>query len=230
MRRALLAVIAAAACGDEVPVSADADSARLCVGVMPEVVKFSPAVATRTLSVGVRNCGSAPLVIASAKLSPLGEPFALRDTATFPLTLGPAETHEIPVFRTFADPQRETELLIATSAVLLVRVPIQSFDHLSPCPYPIITLRDGDTTAVHVGLALSARDSFSVRGTITSYSWSAARPSGVSRSPRFDPDPRDPNPTFIADVPGTYAISLQAVDTWGESGCPRVTTLVHVTP
>lgn len=88
------------------------------------------------------------------------------------------------------------------------------------CPTPVILVKEGEEVRPQVVIHLHGEQSLASTGLITSYKWSVEQP--ANNTAQFVPDNRNPTPTHMVDVSGTYRYCLDVCDAQrcsNEPGC-----------
>ena len=120
-------------------------------------------------------------------------------------------------------------LRVETNAyVSPVDVPLTGYGLISDCPIAAPRVVEGEEVTPQTTLHLRGDESLSSCGPIDRYQWTATQPSGAAAS--FLPSPTFGNPTFPADVAGTYEFCLTVWDTCGLAACEPACTEVVVVP
>lgn len=95
------------------------------------------------------------------------------------------------------------------------------------CPFPKISVAEGDEVLPQTRLGLDGTQSVPCFGTIEGYEWRVERPEGSTSV--FTPSAYVASPTFEVDVVGVYRFSLAVADAAGPSPCAPATYEVTVT-
>ncbi len=98
----------------------------------------------------------------------------------------------------------------------------------SDCPVPVINIVEGEEVIPQTELHLYGEQSFSPNGDIVEWTWSVKQPVGSASV--FQPNAKQPNVTFTANVAGTYVFFLEVRDSAGKVSCQPAQKKVVVIP
>ena len=96
------------------------------------------------------------------------------------------------------------------------------------CPIAVITVQEGAQVIPQTLLHLVGDQSSSPLGEVTKWVWKVEQPEGSVAT--FSPSANFSNPTFLANVAGSYLFSLEVEDAWGTPGCEPAFAEVIVIP
>ena len=213
-----------------------------CLAVNPKTVNFGAKGVgmLSVLPVELTSCGTSPLEIYSIGLDPeeTSPDFAL-DLTTLPgLEAGGEVTAEAPLIipinqkvemnvRFVPDvenPKDDTNQPIPDQGYIiienntfdeLVKVKIQGIGVDIDCPQAVIVIDEGEEVIPQTVLHLQGDQSFAPAGPVAKWEWSVEQPIGSQSL--FVPSATFPNPTFEANVAGSYLFKLTV---WDENGTP----------
>jgi hypothetical protein len=94
------------------------------------------------------------------------------------------------------------------------------------CPTALIQVEEGDAVLVQTLLHLSAAESIAVEGAVSAFEWSVLQPDGSVSL--FTPNATKPDPTFEANVAGSYVFNLDVWDDKGVKSCETATYSIAV--
>ena len=214
-----------------------------CVRVNPTRVDFGGKIVGQLseIMLEVQSCGDVDLIISNIDV--VDDPSGVFDIdksriAATPITLAPDASVMVPV--TYfpsalavlgGDGQFVRDigkLRIQSNAFLPdFDVDLSGFGTDGRCPTAVINVAQGDEVLPQTRLQLDAINSTASAGAVTAWQWSVVQPSG-SQS-RFVPSEFVRNPTFEANVVGTYTFKLKVFDAMGTESCSDAEYTVNVT-
>jgi len=223
-----------------VPLSANAHGP--CIAVNPTKVDFGGKLvgSQSTSTVDILSCGDEALEIEALSIvDDAGGVFSV-DTAAAgatPVALQPGQSLSLPVtytptaaalFDGGGNPIKDTAALrIETDALLpVVEVQLRGFGTTSDCPTAVIIVNEGEEVIPQTLLHLVGSQSFG-NAAIGSYQWTVEQPVGSASV--FLPSAQAPDPTFEANVVGTYVFHLTVTDIEGMDACEVASYVVTVT-
>jgi hypothetical protein len=202
------------------------------------------------LPVIVRNCGNSPLEITNIGLSEdTNENFIMSydnlSTGSAPVDGAPLMigVNGIETFGVMYTPSEESQInpetgtFFTDNGTLLIgnnsyesdlQMPLSGFGVTDICPKGVIEVLEGDSVIPQTTLHLKGDGSYAPAGQITDYYWEVDQPKG-SKSV-FVPSSTWPNPTFQANVAGSYEFSLEVTDQLGTASCEITYYTVVVIP
>ena len=120
-------------------------------------------------------------------------------------------------------------LLLRTNAYQQeITVPLVGVGVISACPIAVADVLEGEEVPPQTSLHLRGAQSMSSCGPIDRFEWTVSQPEGAASV--FLPSPTFGNPTFPADVAGTYEFCLHVWDTCGVRSCEADCAEVVVVP
>ncbi|TNF29665.1 MAG: choice-of-anchor D domain-containing protein [Deltaproteobacteria bacterium] len=222
-----------------VPLSANAHGP--CIAINPSRVDFGGKVvgSQSTSTVDILSCGDAPLVVSALSVVDDAGGVFSADTAALgatPLTVAPGQSLTVPVtyapsaaalFDDLGTPIADYAALRIESNALLPRLEVQlrGFGTVTDCPTAAIIVPEGEEVIPQTKLHLVGSQSFGTMP-IASYQWTVEQPVGSASV--FLPSAAAPDPTFEANVVGTYVFHLTVTDIEGTEGCQQATYVVTV--
>jgi hypothetical protein len=105
---------------------------------------------------------------------------------------------------------------------------VKGFGVLKECPTAIIKVKQGEEVIPQTNLELTGSQSFAANGTIAKYEWTVKQPPGSASV--FVPSAFAPDPTFEANVAGTYTFKLRVWDQENTASCTDAEYEVAVNP
>lgn len=229
-----------------------------CIAVNPRRVDFGGKLIGRpaTVSVQITSCGDQPLSLNEIALSldsdgdyslaletlpgvtgggqvgsigPADPPVVLQpnQTGTFqvvyvPDELSPLDGNGQPI-------PDLAEISIKSNAFIAdLRVEVRGFGVAVECPTAVISVQEGEEVIPQTKLHLIGSQSYPATGSIQSYRWEVQQPVGSQSV--FLPSALAPDPTFEANVAGTYVFRLTVTDSSGTDSCVPAEATVFVNP
>ncbi|MGM0577111.1 MAG: choice-of-anchor D domain-containing protein [Myxococcota bacterium] len=228
-----------------------------CISVQPKKVDFGGKLVGEpaTVDVEVTSCGEEPLQIQGLALSDessgafsldlgslpgvgdgVGAIVEGQDTpveldvnqsATFQVIFVP---DEINALDEGGQPIPDLgEIRIVSDAIQSeVDVEVRGFGVEVDCPTAVIVVEEGEEVIPQTKLHLVGSQSYAVSGDVAQYEWSVQQPVGSQSV--FLPSASAPDPTFEANVAGTYVFELRVWDDNGEESCVSAQYTVFVNP
>ncbi|MCB9736360.1 MAG: choice-of-anchor D domain-containing protein [Deltaproteobacteria bacterium] len=227
-----------------------------CISVNPKKVDFGGKLVGRTarIEVEVTSCGDQPLSISelvltsetSANFGLSLDGFVAGSTGTNqlgqsdpPVVLQPnqSKTFQVTYTPDQISPLGSDDRPIPDTGVLRIRsnsfqsvldVEVRGFGVEVECPTAVIAVQEGEEVIPQTKLHLIGSQSYAATGTIDRYQWEVRQPAGSQSV--FLPSATAADPTFEANVAGTYIFRLTVVDSSGTESCVPAETTVLVNP
>ena len=227
-----------------------------CISVNPKTLNFGGKVIGQlsVLPVEIQSCGSSPLVITGIKLAEdsstdfsldfesLGEygvDVSTGPTGDNPLTIPINQDVELNVrFVPDAEnPKDENGQPIPDIGTILVSnntfdaelpVTVQGIGVDVNCPVAVIYIQEGEQVIPQTNLHLFGDQSYSPAGAIKKWEWSVEQPLGSQSV--FLPSANFPDPTFEANVAGSFLFQLTVLDENDTPSCVPAEAQVVVIP
>ncbi len=221
-----------------------ANSQAPCVVVNPTRVDFGGKVVGQsgTIAVELSSCGTAPVTVDELMISGVhADWYAVRVGEELPVTLGVNETLTVDVVFTpqasdldepWVDgqpPYREAILTLHNDSFIdQVDVELRGFGVEFACPQAVAHVLEGEEVTPQTTLHLVGSQSFSSEfsGEPLAYRWTVQQP--VGSASLFLPSATVADPTFEANVVGTYVFRLEVTDGGGTVSCVVAETTVVV--
>ncbi|MGM0577580.1 MAG: choice-of-anchor D domain-containing protein [Myxococcota bacterium] len=228
-----------------------------CISINPKKVDFGGKLIGKpaTVDVEILSCGEEPLHVEEIKLGEesstdfslnLGSLPGVEDgvgaivkdqdtaveldvneAATFQVTYVPDEINELD-----DDGQPIPDLgeihIVSDALVSELDVEVRGFGVEVECPTSVIVVQEGEEVIPQTKLHLIGSQSYASSGDIAQYEWSVQQPVGSQSV--FLPSASAPDPTFEANVAGTYVFKLRVWDENGEESCVAAEYTVFVNP
>ncbi len=221
-----------------------------CLLVSPEEIQFppSPAGFTHSRPLKLQNCGETPLTITGLQWSAesaasygIEVEGGVTPSAEAPLVIPPDEDVTVDVLFAPAEPSPvgpdgepiyETGTLVISNDSCLREWPVsvRGYGVEQTCPVAVIDCVEGDEVIPQTVLHLRGGDSFGAGGTgdIRRWEWTVEQPVGSQSV--FVPSNTFPNPTFEANIAGTYTFHLTVWDASDVPSCEVASYIVQVVP
>ena len=175
---------------------------------------LDPALAPGAAQIAV---GDAPVVL------PVGADGVRTFKVTYvPDTVNPVGTDGLPL------PDLGRIEILSNSFAATTLVDVRGFGVATGCPHAEITVAEGEEVVPQTNLHLSSTSSTSPNGAITAWQWTVEQPNGSASV--FLPSGTMPQPTFEANVAGSYIFHLEVWDIAGEKSCNTASYQVLVIP
>ncbi len=214
-----------------------------CVRVNPSRVDFGGKLVGQLseIMLEIESCGDVDLIVSNVDV--VEDPAGVFDidksrVGTLPLTIAPSQKVQVPVtyfpsaLATLgADGQfsRDLGLLRIQSNAYLANfdVDLTGFGTDGSCPTAVINVAQGDEVLPQTVLQLDASGSTASQGAVTAWEWSVVAPQGSTTG--LLPSKYVRNPTFEANIIGTYTFRLKVFDALGTVSCSEAEYVVNVT-
>ena len=233
-----------------------ANSGGPCIALTPKKVDFGgkligkPAAVTVTIT----SCGDVPLEVrgisldedsstdfsldlsalpgvelGTTSLTDTDAPIVLQvnEMATFDVTFVPDEINPLDGN---GQPIPDLGLIHITSSAFISHLEVEAkgFGVEVECPTAVIIVQEGEEVIPQTKLHLIGSQSYAATGSIGKYEWTVEQPVGSQSV--FLPSASAPDPTFEANVAGTYVFRLRVWDQNGEESCVPGEYTVFVNP
>lgn len=242
--------------GKAVPISANVGGP--CLAIEPPQVDFGGKLVGKsaTVEVELRSCGDKPLHISEIGLAAGGSDEFTLALETLPgldgggavteltgdddpVVLAPNATAKLRVVYVPAEvsaidpggqPVRDTATLHLVSDSFYAErdLPVRGFGTDTPCPTAVIGIDEGEEVIPQTTLHLRGSGSVAQAGTIAAWRWEVEQPDGSVSL--LLPAATAANPTFEANVAGTYLFRLVVTDSGGLDSCVPAERTVAVVP
>ncbi|MCB9729215.1 MAG: choice-of-anchor D domain-containing protein [Deltaproteobacteria bacterium] len=191
------------------------------------------------MTVTLRSCGTGPVTVSSLALdAATDEGFSLVDPPALPAVLAPNERLELTVryLPTEQSPIDDAGAALPDVGLLraltdapvpAVEVPLSGVGALEVPPTAVIVIAEGEEVTPQTVLHLSGTQSYGP-APIAAWHWQVDPPEGVA--PAFSPHDGSPEPTFEANVAGTYRFTLTVEDIDGVPSAEAAVAVVQVIP
>ena len=219
-----------------------------CIIVNPKKVDFGGKLVGKSalVTVEITSCGNEALELLQVKLeddsgdfsldlSALGdiitedEPVVLdvNESNTFDVIYVPDEINPLdgngqPI------PDLGLIKLVTNSFLKNVDIEVRGVGVEVECPTAVILVQEGDEVIPQTKLHLAGSQSYAAVGGIENYEWTVNQPVGSLSV--FLPSATSPDPTFQANVAGTYIFHLRVWDQNGDESCVPAEYAVFVNP
>ena len=227
--------------GTTVPLLANAGGP--CITVSPKKIDFGGKAVGKvaTIDVQIVSCGDQPLTVQGLELLASSAPsfaVALDALPPLPAVLGTNEALTIPVqfvplevaaFDDDGQPIPDTGTLRVTTDAYAseTEIGLRGFGVEDVCPVPVIIVSEGEEVIPQTLLHLVGSQSYGSYA-VAKYAWEVEQPVGSTGV--FLPSASAPDPTFEANVAGSYVFRLKVWDAAGTPACYEASTTVLVTP
>jgi hypothetical protein len=223
------------------------------IGVNPVAIEFGPRVVGRqsALQLQLLSRGTEPLSISGIAFDAGSSPDFAVDTTTVtvngepisaanPLVIPPNDFRTLAVYFTpdvindvdevTGQPVKDigTLVILNNSFEDTVAIPVDGYGVLQDCPVGVIVIEEGEEVIPQTNLHLQGDQSYAMVGQIYKWEWRVDQPVGSQSV--FVPSPTFPNPTFEANVAGTYTFYLDVWDEEDTKSCEPATYEVVVIP
>ncbi len=229
-----------------------------CIALNPKSIDFGgKLVGKRALvDVDITSCGDQPLEITQIALRDGSDPsfeLALDGLPTTgaagpPSALGPGDPplvlqpNQTARFQVAYVPEAVSPLgddgqpLTDHGAVVLrsnafvseLDVDVKGFGVAVECPTAVIIVQEGEEVVPQTTLHLIGSQSYAATGQVVDYRWDVSQPVGSASV--MLPSAGQADPTFEANVAGTYVFRLTVVDSAGVPSCKPAEATVFVNP
>jgi len=109
-----------------------------------------------------------------------------------------------------------------------LNVDVRGFGVPVECPTAVIIVQEGEEVIPQTKLHIVGSQSYAATGNIEAYKWEVQQPVGSQSV--FLPSAAAPDPTFEANVAGTYVFRLTVTDSGGVDSCVPAEATVYVNP
>lgn len=229
-----------------------------CIAVNPKKVDFGGKLVGKpaTVTVDITSCGDQPLEINEIVLALDGSPDFSLALETLPGvtsagtvgSIGPADPpvvlqpNQVGTFEVVYIPDEISaldvngqpipdlgEISIKSNAFISeLKVEVRGFGVAVECPTAVIIVQEGEEVIPQTKLHLIGSQSYAATGSIEQYKWEVQQPVGSQSV--FLPSALAPDPSFEANVAGTYVFRLTVTDSSGTDSCVPAEATVFVNP
>ena len=229
-----------------------------CIAVNPKKVDFGGKLVGKpaTVDVEITSCGDQPLEINEVVLTADASPDFTLALETLPGvtasgavgSIGPADPpvvlqpNQTGTFQVVYIPDEINptdgngqpipdlgQISIKSNAFIAeLNVDVRGFGVPVECPTAVIIVQEGEEVIPQTKLHVVGSQSYAATGNIESYRWEVQQPVGSQSV--FLPSAAAPDPTFEANVAGTYVFRLTVTDSGGVDSCVPAEATVYVNP
>ena len=238
------------------PLGLQANQSGPCIALSPKKVDFGGRIVGEpaVIAVTIISCGEEPLEIGAVHLAEGGSPdfsldlgglpgvapgtaslaaplppvvLAPNETATFEVGFVPAGVNPIDATGT---PLFDLGIVHLTTDAFVphVEVELKGFGVEFECPTAVIKVQEGEEVIPQTKPHLIGSESYAAEGPVAKHQWSVDQPIGSMSV--FLPSATAPDPTFEANVAGTYVFRLDVWSETGEASCMPAEYTVFVNP
>jgi hypothetical protein len=230
-------------------IALQANTTSACIQVAPASVQFGAKLVGQkaTRSITITSCSNTPLEVTGititdnptgnfslslASLGPGGAPSStnplvlpLQETATLSVDYVPNQVN--PVIDGVPELDMGTVTITSNAFEAEITLELSAIGSKETCPTAVGKIQEGAQVIPQTMLHLFSEDSFAPAGGVATRSWIAEQPPGSQSV--FSPSSVFPNPTFEANVVGTYTFTLDVWDEYDVKSCvPWVGTVLVV--